>query len=41
MLLTAAVLLGMLPGASTEALSQETESGTNDGRLGTVERKVN
>jgi CspA family cold shock protein len=41
MLLTAAVLLGMLPGAPTEVLSQETESGTNEGRLGTVERKVN
>jgi hypothetical protein len=31
MLLTAAVLLGMLLGASTTALSQETESGTNEG----------
>ena len=40
MLLIAAVLLGMLPGASTEALSQETESDSNASRLGTVERRV-
>ena len=41
MLLIAAVLLGMLPAASTEALSQETESDSNASRLGTVERRVN
>ena len=40
MLLIAAVLLGTLPGASTEALSQETESDSNASRLGTVERRV-
>jgi hypothetical protein len=40
MLLIAAVLLGTLPGASTEPLSQETESDSNASRLGTVERRV-
>jgi hypothetical protein len=40
MLLVAAVLLGALPGASTAALSQETEGRTDESRLGTVERKV-
>jgi hypothetical protein len=39
-LLVAAVLIGALPGSSTEALSQETEGGTNGSRLGTVERRV-
>ena len=40
MLLIAAVLLGTLPGAFTEALSQETDRGTGGSRLGTVERRV-
>ena len=40
MLLIAAVLFGMLPGASIEALSQETEGDSNASRLGTVERRV-
>jgi hypothetical protein len=39
-LLVAAVLLGTLPGASTEALSQETDDGAGESRLGRVERRV-
>lgn len=39
MLSIAAVLLGVLPGLSTEALSQAGD-GADPGRLGEVERKV-
>jgi uncharacterized protein YhaN len=40
MMLVAAVLLGVLPDASREALSQETEESTGESRLGRVERRV-
>jgi hypothetical protein len=39
-LLAAAVLLGTLLGASTEAPSQETDDGAGESRLGRVERRV-
>jgi hypothetical protein len=40
MLLAAAVLLGTLLGAPTEALSQGPDGRTGESRLGTVERRV-
>ncbi len=40
MLLVAAVLLGMLPGASTASLAQGAEERPGQSRLGTVERRV-
>ena len=40
MLLVAALLLGTLPSASTEARSQGAEGQSGERRLGTVERRV-